>query len=103
MDNYKVNLLYKAQQDLSEIIQFVLNVSKDDAIILKKELYDSLETLTNYPERNPVFEMVSSFPYIVRKQIVSNRYIILYSVVLDQIYIYRIIDARRGFDGIINP
>ena len=96
MDNYKINLLSKAQEDLSEIIQLVLNVSKDVAIKLKKELYDSLEALTNYPERNPVFETAHSFPYVVRKQIVSNRYIILYSVVLDQIYVYRIINSRNN-------
>ena len=101
MNKYKITLLSKAQDDIAECINFLLKVSIEAAKSLKEDLYDAIESLSKYPEKNPVFEMPSSFRFIVRKQIVNKRYIILYSEVLDGIYVYRVLDGRRNFDGLL--
>ena len=99
MTSFKVILSSTAQSDLAECVAFVLNVSKEAAYNLANEIYASIESLKDFPEKNPLFNMPKSFPYQIRKQVISSRYIALYSVEGDCVIIYRILDARRRFDG----
>ncbi len=101
MTAFKIIISSKAQNDLVERISFVLNVSQDAAIKLSNDIYSAIETLSFFPEKNPVFEMPKSFPFVIRKQVVNKRYIILYSVENNTIVVYRILDARRKFDYIV--
>ena len=101
MDNYNVIISSKAQTDLAECVGFVLNVSKEAANNLANDIYETAESLSFFPERNPVFEMPKSFPFVVRKQVVNQRYVILYSVENKNVVIYRIIDTRKKFNHLI--
>ena len=91
----------KAQSDLSSCIAFVLNVSKEAAFNLANDIYASIQSLTNFPEKNPIFEMPKTFPYTIRKQIVNKRYVLLYAIENSSIVIYRILDSRREFDYLL--
>ena len=102
MDNYKIIITSKAQSDLSSCVSFVLNVSKEAAINLTNDIYSSLESLSMFPERNPIFEMPKPFTYTIRKQVVNKRYIVLYSIEKNTVVVYRIIDSRREFDHLID-
>ena len=101
MDNYNVIISSKAQTDLAECVGFVLNVSKEAANNLANNIYEATESLSFFPERNPVFEMPKSFPFVVRKQVVNQRYVILYTVENKNVVIYRIIDTRKKFNHLI--
>ena len=101
MEKFEVVVSSKAQQDLSECVSFVLNVSVDAAKQLVEDIYGSLESLQSFPERNPIFEMPKSLPYILRKQVINGRYIALYSIEEKKAVVYRILDSRRKFDYLI--
>lgn len=101
MKQFEIIIASKAQTDIAECVSFVLNVSKEAAINLMNNIYDSIETLKTFPERNPTFEMPKPFPFIIRKQIVDKRYVILYSIEGDNVFVYRIIDSRRNFDYLV--
>ena len=101
MDSFDIKITSKAQSDLSECISFVLHVSSDAAIDLLNDFYSSIHSLEKFPERNPIFEMPKSFPVIIRKHVINNRYIALYSVENNTIVVYRVIDSRRKFDYLI--
>ena len=101
MDSYTIIITSKAQADLSSCVAFVLNASKEAAISLANDIYASLESLSNFPERNPVFEMPKPFPFTVRKQIVNKRYALLYTIENNNVVIYRILDSRRKFDYLL--
>ena len=101
MEKYKVIISSKAQTDLANCISFVLNVSKEASIDLANSFYSSFDSLTTFPERNPIFEMPKSFPYQIHKQIINGRYIALYAIQNDKVIIYRILDSRRKFDYLI--
>lgn len=101
MEKYKIIISSIAQSDLAECVGFVLNVSKDTAYSLANDIYHSIESLTFFPERNPVFEMPKSFPFIIRKLIINKRYVALYSVEDKDVVIYRILDSRRKLDYIV--
>lgn len=101
MDSYKIIITSKAQTDLSSCVAFVLNVSKEAAFNLANDIYASIQSLTNFPEKNPVFEMPKPFPFTIRKQIVNKRYVLLYAIENSNIVIYRILDSRRKFDYLL--
>lgn len=101
MNKPKVTLLSRAQSDLSECVNYLLNVSEEAATKLAKDIFEAIDLMALYPQKNPIFEMPKTFTFIVRKQVVNKRYIILYPEVLTEIFIYRILDARRNFDGLL--
>lgn len=101
METFKVIITSKAQDDLSEHFRFALNVSKEAASKLINEIYISLENLSTFPERNPIFTMPESFPFQVRKHVINFRYIALYTIEKDKVVIYRILDSRRKFSQIL--
>lgn len=101
MKKLNVVISSKAQSDISECVSFVLNVSKEAAINLANQIFDSIKSLELFPERNPTFNMPKQIPFTVRKHIVNARYIILYSCDNDIIIIYRVLDARRDFNSLI--
>ena len=102
MDKYQIIISSKAQSDLSECVSFVLNVSKEAAIKLSDDVFNAIESLSNFPESNPIFEMPSAFPLIVRKKVVNRRYLLLYCVEEEsKIVIYRILDSRRKFSSLL--
>ena len=97
MDYFEILILSTAHSDIAEHVGFVLNVSKEAAIKLKDNLYSSIESLTTFPERNPIFEMPKTFPFTIRKQVVNQRYIVLYYIENDRVIVVRVLDTRRGF------
>ena len=101
MDNYQVIISSTAQSDLAECVGFVLNVSKEAAIELANNFFTAADSLSVFPERNPLFEMPKSFPFVIRKLILNKRYIVLYSIENLNVVIYRIIDSRKKFAHLI--
>ena len=101
MDKYQVRVTNKAQSDAAECIGFVKRVSKEAAYKLADELYSAFYSLEYFPEKNPVFPTPKAFPYVLRKQVVNNRYIVLYTVEGQKVVIYRILDVRRSFEQLL--
>lgn len=101
MQKYKIIVSSKAQSDISEHIAFLKKASEKAAKELAKNIFSSLESLSIYPERNPIFEMPKTFNFTIRKFLISNRYIALYSAEKEIVVIHRILDARRKFNNLI--
>ena len=101
MNSYSITWTSQGLGDLMSCVEFVMQVSYKAAIELREEIDSSVSGLSTFPERNPVFKMPKSFPYVLRKMIVKKRYIVLYSVENDEIVIYRVLDARKKFSYII--
>ena len=100
MEYYNVIITSRAQIDLTVCIAFVLNTSVEAAKNLANEMKESLQSLSTWPERNPIFEMPKGFPFDIRKQVISKKYVVLYSIEDKNVVVYRILDSRRGFDHI---
>ena len=101
MESFKIIISSKAQSDLAECVAFVSNVSKEAAYSLVDDIYSSIESLRTFPERNSIFEMPKSFPFIIRKLVINKRYIALYAIENNEVVIYRILDSRRKFDYLL--
>ena len=100
--NYRIEWSSKSVSDLAEHVSFQRRVSVDAAATLSANIISAALSLSSFPERFPEFAMLKNFPVAIRKCVVDSRYIILYGIADDTIMIYRILDARRKFDGLLN-
>ena len=91
----------KSVSDLGEYVSFQRKVSTEAASTLATSIIEAGLSLSSFPERFSEFPMPSNFPITIRKCVVSGRYIILYGVIDNKVVIYRILDARRKFDGLL--
>ena len=101
MKKYTVVWLPEAAQDLYEHVIFLSKVSIDAAFELREAIYNESQSLANFPDRNPLFEMTDNFPYKARRAVVSKRYLIIYVVDGDIVKVYRILDVRKHFEHLI--
>ena len=101
MDRFNVIIAPRAQSDRTECILFLSRVSVEAAIELTHQMHEQIKSLELYPERNPLFEMPKSFPYLVRKLLVNKRYLALYTIEGHNVVVYRILDSRRKFDYLL--
>ena len=99
---YRVEWSSKALSDLGEHVSFQAKVSKEAALGVSSKILFSGNALSSFPERFPEFPMPRNFPVVIRKCVVDSRYIILYGITNDVVMIYRVLDARRKFDGLLN-
>lgn len=90
----------RTQTDISTCITFVLNISKD-ASKVAKEIFKSIESLKQFPERFPAFNMPNYASYAYRKMVINKRYIAIYSLEEDIIVIHRVLDGRRGYSSLV--
>ena len=101
MNDYIISWRTEALRDASEHISFLCNVSAQAAIELKNQIFEEVNSLKEFPERNPLLEMPNNFPLEIRKKVVNKRYLILYSVQNNEVEIYRVLDSRKKFEYLI--
>ena len=101
-DNYKIYISKRANDDLAEHLSFVNRVSLNAAINLHSCIYSAINSLTMFPERNPIFNMPKAFPFITRKLVINGRYIAIYAIEQDTVVVYRILDARKNFESLVD-
>ena len=100
--DYRVEWSSKSVSDLAEHVSFLRKVSKEAASALSSSIIATGLSLSSYPERFSEFPMPLKFPIPIRKCVVDKRYIVLYGIIDKTVVIYRILDARRKFDGLIS-
>jgi plasmid stabilization system protein ParE len=100
--SYRVEWSAKSVSDLSEHVAFLKKVSKEAAKKMSSAIVSMADSLAEFPERCPEFSMPRNFPVPIRKCIVDGRYILLFGVRADSVMIYRVLDARRSFDGLLS-
>lgn len=101
MAHFDVYISAKAQADIAECVSFVLRLSPDAAHSVTDTLYSVIMSLDEFPERNPVFEMPKTYPYVLRKCVINGRYLALYRLDGQRVIVLRVLDARRKFDSLL--
>ena len=91
----------EAIQDVDEHLIFLSKASKEAAFQLNEQLLDAANSLRDFPERNPLFDMTENFPLKARKMVVNKKYLMIYVVENDIVKIYRVLDTRKQFDYLI--
>jgi plasmid stabilization system protein ParE len=101
MGSYKVLISEAARQMLKEHIYFLAAVNVPAARKLQRTLYDSIQSLAEFPERFPYLEPDNKRS-AYRKMYVPNNYLIIYTVERQTVYVEYILDCRQDYQWLIN-
>lgn len=98
MQRHKVVISPDAQRMIKEHIYFLAQVNVNAAKRLKKELMLSIRSLAQMPERYPRLDLEGSK---YRRMLAAERYIILYQVAEDTVYVEYVADGRQDYRWMI--
>ena len=98
---YTVIISEKAMSMLISHVRFLAQVSVNAASKLKAELIKEMEALDHMPEIYPWLnsEYIPANKY--RKKLVHKRYLLIYQIVDDTVYIDYIVDCRQDYQWLI--
>lgn len=77
-------------------MSFLARANENTAKKTLKEILTSIKTLEEFPERNPVVPKLEIIGREVHKFVILNgRYIILYTIVENKVFIDKFLDSRK--------
>ena len=98
---YKVITSQTAYFQISECISFLDNVSPDAALRLYNEIMNSLRSLEEMPDRCPVVEEFKTPLGDIHRMVIANgKFIILYRIDDDTVYVNYVVDTRKDIKNI---
>ena len=96
MRKYRVLISGEARRMLTEHLFFLAQISPDAAKRLQLRLIEAIKSLEILPERYPYLEADDRrSPY--RKMVVSDRYLIIYIVQENAVFVEYVIDGREDY------
>ena len=98
---YKVIIFDRARQMLARHVRFVAQKNLSAARKLKNELMDAINSLYGRPERFPFLEADFIPPNKYHKMVVGKRYLILYQIKEQTVYVDYIVDCRQDYGWLI--
>ncbi|MCL1918450.1 MAG: type II toxin-antitoxin system RelE/ParE family toxin [Peptococcaceae bacterium] len=97
---YSVIISDAALQMLDSHIYFLAKVSQDAATKMMNQILHDIESLSQNPARYPVYDSQFIEPRY-RKMLTSKRYLVLYEITDDAIYVDYIVDCRQDYEWLI--
>ena len=95
---YKLVLSNSAKYNINLIFNYCYeHLGLNCALKIRNKIKAEIEELKTFPEANPIYSISNNTIY--RKRIVKGRYVIVFQIVINHIYILYVYDARRN----INP
>ena len=98
---YRVIISDRAKRMLGEHIRFLAQVNKEAAAAKKKEIMSALRSLNRMPQRFPYFEELYITPNKYHKMFIEKRYLVLYQIQDDTVYVEYILDCRKDYGWLI--
>ncbi len=98
---FKVIISERATEMLTSHIRFLAQVSVKAANDLRKEILSVANSLAEMPERYGYIDDTALAHNKYRKAIVAKRYLLIYQVKVNTVYIDFIVDCRQGYDWLI--
>ena len=101
MDKYRLFLSPMAKTMLDHHIEFLAQLSIDAAVNLKEAFLKALRSLETMPLRYPVLDSdyIKSGKY--RKMLVEKRYLVIYQVKENTVYVDYIVDCRENYQWLV--
>lgn len=105
MDNasrhYNVIVSQRTAEQLVSHVRFVALVSGQAAERLRLDVLEAVASLQVLPERNPwlVDPMLPVYRY--RKMPIGNRYLLIYQIKEDTVYVDNIVDCRQDYQWLL--
>ena len=98
---YKIIISSYASKEMINHVNFLAKVNEQAAQKLKKEIMKDINSLVSMPQRNTFLWSDLVQPNKYRKMLSSKRYLIIYQIIEDSVFIDDIIDTRQNFEWLI--
>ena len=98
---YKVIVSDRAKYMLGAHMKFLSQVSKAAAAAEKREILAELRSLSQMPQRYPLFEGDFVPPNKYHRLFIKKRYLALYQIQDDTVYVDYILDCRQDYAWLI--
>ena len=98
---YKVIVSDKAKRMLEMHIRFLAQISKEAAKSQTKKITSALHSLSRFPQRFPFFDEIYIPKNKYHKMFVEKRYLILYQIQDNTVYVDYILDCRKDYGWLI--
>lgn len=98
---YKVIISDRAMSMLASHVRFLAQVSTKAALKLKNEIIKEAKALDYMPESYPFLMSEYIPPNKYHKKLVSKRYLLIYQIAGDTVYIDYVIDCRQDYQWLI--
>lgn len=93
---YNIYLTNNANNMIKRHILFLSKVSIKAAIKLKQTFKEYMIILKYYPELGKKLNLKREKPPSIRKMVIEKRYILIYFIINNNIYIDTILDSRQN-------
>lgn len=102
MQQYKIIVSNRAKEEMGNHVAFLANTSTSAAKKLKEELIKSIKSLAIMPTRYGFIndEYITQNKY--HKMLVATRYLIIYQIKDDIVYVDYIIDCRQDYQWLLH-
>lgn len=99
-NKYEIKYLPIAEEDLNDIIDYILTDSPDYAMPLLRKFNDAISRLEDFPSLGlvPKDSFLAQMNYRV---LVVDAYLVFYVIITDTIEIHRIINSKRKYDYLL--
>lgn len=99
--SYRVIVSDRAADMLMQHVRFMAQASLQAADKLRVEIIEAVKSLESFPERNSWL----SDPYLpankYRKMIISKRYLLIYQIRDDTVFVEYILDCRQDYKWLL--
>ena len=101
MNKFNVEISAEAVSMIREHVAFLSNVNTNSAIKLKEEFLSNIKSLETMPFRYPLFNEKYIPENKYRKLVVDKRYLVLYQVIDETVYVEYVVDCRKDYDWLV--
>lgn len=92
MTDYDIRISDLALTTLDKNILFLRKFDVNYSIKFREKIIKEIENLAIFPHSNPIYKKTKYYTYR------NNRYIIVYTIDKNIIYIFYILDGRQAYD-----
>jgi len=98
---YKVIVSDRATDMLVQHVRFMAQISLQAADKLRAKMIEAAKSLESFPERNSWLSdpVLPATKY--RKMIISSRYLLIYQIKADTVYIEYVLDCRQDYQWLL--
>jgi hypothetical protein len=98
---YKVIVSDRATDMLIQHVRFMAQISLPAADKIRAEIIEAAKSLENFPDRNSWLSDPALPAAKYRKMIIGNRYLLIYQIRADSVYIDYILDCRQNYHWLL--
>ncbi len=102
MTKYRVRIVQEAEEDLAELVDFIVQYdSVERANFVLEKLLTLCERLEQHPERGHFLPELRSLGIKIYREVHFKPYRVIYEVIGREVFVLLIVDGRRSMQAIL--